>query len=331
MADSSSRKAVVAAIGANLFITVAKFVGYYVSGSGAMLGEAIHTLADLFNQILLYVGIERARRPPSPRHPYGYEAEAFVFALISAVGIFFLGCGVTVYHGVHTLMHPEPIEFSWLAIGILALGFVIDGAVLLLAFNGLRAAAGDRPFLQYLKTDADPAAMAVLLEDSVASVGVIVALAGMGLSLATGDPLWDSLGTLLIGLMLGFVAVYLVVRNRDFLVGRAAPDDMTARFHKVLEESPAVQGFHDVKSRMHGSDKVRFKVEVDFDGRVLAQRLEPLMEERYPTIDDYPAFRTFCGDFAEEVVQQLSAEIDELEARVRAQIPEARHVDIESD
>jgi len=153
----------------------------------------------------------------------------------------------------------------------------------------------------------------------------------MGLTLYTGNPIFDALGTLLIGVMLGFVAVYLVVRNREFLVGRSAPDDMVERFSSILNKTRAIESFHDVKSRMQGAEKVRFKAEIDFDGQVLAERLEGQIELAWPEINDYESFRAFCGVYAEEVVSALGDEIDDIESRVKSEIPQAHHVDLETD
>ena len=331
MSDHSSKTAVLSAIAANSFLTVAKFAGAVLSGSGSMFGEAIHTLADLMNQILLYVGLTRAERPPTPEHPYGFAAESFIWALISAVGIFFLGCGVTVYHGIHALLHPGPIELSYVALGTLGLSFVTDGVVLMICYRGLRKAAGDKPFFHYVNTEADPTSVAVLLEDSVATLGVLVALAGLGLSLATGNPIYDALGTLVIGLMLGGVAVFLVAKNRSFLVGKSAPPEALALFEKILRSHPGVLEVRAIKSEIEGIDLFRFKADVNLDGKVLARQLAPWVEGEAGRVAGKAELLRFTEDYAVKLLAAHNVEINSLEAKVREAIPQARYVDLESD
>ena len=138
MAGKGSESTVISALIGNSTIAVLKFAAWFVSGSGAMLSEAIHTLADVGNQALLLVGLRQAKKAPDEKHPFGYGQAAFFWALVSAIGIFFMGCGVTVYHGISTLVHPpEQLEVGWLTWGTLALSFVIDGWVFLVALKSL--------------------------------------------------------------------------------------------------------------------------------------------------------------------------------------------------
>ncbi|MCA9014249.1 MAG: cation transporter, partial [Planctomycetaceae bacterium] len=169
MTQSNSRFAVVAALTGNAVITTAKGATFLITGSGAMLSETIHSIADFLNQLLLLIGLVRADQAPDQRFEYGYAGERYVWALISAVGIFFLGCGVTIYHGVQSLFHPPALdmgEMKW-AIGALLFALVIDGIVFILALKGewKNAASHGHPFHHYLRNEADPAAVAVILED----------------------------------------------------------------------------------------------------------------------------------------------------------------------
>jgi zinc transporter 9 len=315
MAAGGSKIAVGAAIGGNGLVLVAKFAGFAVTGSGAMLSEAVHTLADLLNQILLLVGIVRSERAPDERFQYGYGRVQFVWALISAVGIFFLGCGVTVYHGIHALLRPQPLEnLSW-AIGVLLAAFVIEGIVLWVAYRQLRAAAAGRPFLSYLRTEADPSAVAVLLEDAAACVGVLIALGCILLTRLTEASHWDAVGSIAIGLMLGAVAVWLIMRNKALLVGPSLPAAVRERVRQIVGAHPAVREVVEMKSTALDAETYDVTLSVIFDGRKLAGQDGPTDALRQ--------------EVAEMTVRILGQEIDAIERAVQAEFPQIKHLDVE--
>ncbi|MDE0892297.1 MAG: cation diffusion facilitator family transporter, partial [Planctomycetota bacterium] len=273
MADSS-KTSVVAAIAGNSVILVAKSAGFFVTGSGAMLSEAIHTLADLLNQILLLVGIKRSEREADERFPVGYGRERYVWALISAVGIFFLGCGVTIYHGVTGLLHPHETESPGWAVAVLSVSFVLEGIVFLIALKGLKKEAAGKPFFPFLRNEADPSAAAVLLEDFAACFGVLLALTAIGLSSWTGALYWDSIGSIAIGLLLGVVAILLIVRNHNLLVGPAVPADVRQAIHRILREHPTVERVVKLRASVIDLDRYDITATIDFDGAKIAERIE---------------------------------------------------------
>lgn len=330
VATSGSKGAVAAAIAGNTVVMCAKFFGFFMTGSGAMLSEAIHTLADLMNQILLMIGISRSERAPTSKYEYGFGQEQFVWALISAVGIFFLGCGVTVYHGITTLLHPHPMgELGW-AVGVLLFSLAIEGWVLMVALRGLKRAAAGRPFFKYLREKGDPSTVAVLLEDSAACAGVLIALACIGLASWTGQLWWDGVGSILIGLILGAVAIWLIARNRELLVGRSADPETRARILEVLNRQGVVEAIVDVKSRMMDSENVDLTVAIDFEGRRIADMLDGQLRARWDAgFADYDAFRTFAGTFADDVIETLGDEVDRIEAAIAEAVPSVKHIDIE--
>lgn len=326
-----SRRAVAAAIAGNSLVTVAKSIAFVVSGSAAMLSEALHSLADTLNQILLMVGIVRSSREADGDFPYGYGAERQVWALMSAVGIFFLGCGVTVYHGVHTALHPEPLSSLGLAKAVLAVAFVVEASVLAIAIRAVRDASGDRPFFRYLAHEADPSAVAVVLEDSAACLGVLLAFGGIVLSRVTGDPRWDALASILIGLLLGAIAIWLIARNRHLLVGPAVPPDVRERIRAVLAAHPAVEKVAMLRTRVLDADTYRVAAEVEFAGEAIAASLEDRLRDAWPGISDYESFRRFAAEYADDVVERLGDEVDALEAAIRDEVPRARWLDVEAD
>lgn len=326
-----SKTTVAAAIVGNGLVMVAKFVAFLFTGSGAMLSEAIHTLADLLNQILLMVGILRSDRLPTELYQYGFKSERYVWALISAVGIFFLGCGVTVYHGIRSLMHPHELEGLTWAIGVLIISLLIEGFVLWIAVRNIQHEAEGKPFLDYLMNQADPAAVAVVLEDAAACLGVIIAMGATLLSLWTGDPHWDAFGSIAIGLLLGAIAIWLIRRNGQLLVGASIPNHLADQVRTILEQNPAVEEIVDLKTRILDTETFRIKADLRFDGEALARKLKPGLREDYEQIHSYEDFEKFTQEFGDEIVELLADEIDSIEQKIRTQIPEAKHLDIEAD
>ena len=205
-----SSTAVYAAIIGNSIVMIGKFIAFFFTGSAAMLSEGIHSFADVSNQCLLALGISRSQKTPDEMHPYGYVRERYIWALISAVGIFFLGCGVTVYHGISTLIDPNPVSDFTLAFVVLGFAFVVEAITLFVAISAVadEAKKNKQSFLTYLKRGSDPTGVAVILEDSAAISGVIIASTGLLLTYYTGNTVFDSMATILIGLLLGLVAVF---------------------------------------------------------------------------------------------------------------------------
>jgi len=331
-----STKAVYAAIIANSTVMVAKFIGFALTGSGALLSEGIHSLADVSNQSLLALGIKQSQKAPDEEHPYGYGRAQYVWALISAVGIFFLGCGFTLYHGIEGVLHPpEAFVGTGMAVGILIFSLVVESASGWVALKAVMTGAkeADMSFSDYLRAGPDPMGVAVLLEDAAALLGVLLALAAVGMTAATGNPVWDGYGSISIALLLGAVATFLIQKNKGFLLGSGMRPEDKAKVLSVLRESPLVEGFHDTKAVVMDADGTRFKVEVDFNGRVLAklwladQDLGQIRED----ITDDAGLQAFLEDYTEDAVTLLGAQIDEIEARIKGQVPSIRHVDIEAD
>ncbi|UQA57880.1 cation diffusion facilitator family transporter [Polyangium aurulentum] len=330
MASPSSLRAVIAALAANTVVTVLKLVAFLLSGSGAMLSEAIHSAADTGNQALLFVGLKRGARQGDDEFPYGYGSERFVFGLLSAAGIFFIGCGVTVYHGIEGIRDPHEPSINLVTFAVLGLSFLIEGGALIFAVRAVSAHRGSMPLGRYIREKADPAAVAVLLEDGAAVLGLILAAAGIGASYVTGNPIWDSIASILVGLLLGFVAIHLVTQNRDLLVGKAVPDGVEETFVRVLRERPCVRAVRDVKSRQITPEIYTLKAEVTFEPALLTSRLDRVLSERDDALSG-PEREKTLQMLGASALRAISDEIDDIEVAVRAVIPEARHIDIEVD
>ncbi len=328
---SGSKLAVGAAIAGNTLVMVAKFIAFGFTGSAAMLSEGLHSVADVANQVLLMVGIVRADRDADRRFPFGYGAERHVWALMSAVGIFFLGAGVTVYHGVQSLLHPHPVgELRW-AVAVLVVSGLIEGYVLFLAARAVRREAAGKPFWRYLRREADPSAAAVVLEDSAACLGIGLALGGIGLTSWSGDPRFDAVASILIGVLLGAMASWLIARNHDLLVGPAIPRDARERIARALQESPVVEKVVRLRTRQLDVYTYRVAADVEFAGEAIAARLEDRLEEAWAGIDGYDDFRAFAATYADAVIEQLGDEVDAIEEEIRRAVPRARFLDIEAE
>lgn len=329
-----SKRAVYVAITANSIVMVAKFIGFGFTGSGSMFSEGVHSLADVGNQALLAVGLKRAELPPDETHPFGYRREAPIWALISAVGIFFLGCGFTVYHSIHAFLHPEPMAAPGVALGVLIFAFVIEGAALILAARtlGAEAAQDGITLRQYMAAGDDPMGAAVLAEDSAAVLGVALAMAGIGVAHVTGDPRWDAAGSLLIGLLLGGIAIYLIRMNHSLLIGKAPPAQVTDRLRKVLDEDPVVESLHTFKAVVFGSDSVRLSAEVEFHGAAITKRYldrELDVPETWAGLTGPEDLEELLVRVGDGVVEALGDEVDRLEQALRDADPDARQVDLE--
>lgn len=310
-----SATAVYTAIVVNGFITVAKGVGFALTGSGAMLAEAVHSLADVGNQALLAVGMKSAERPADAQHPDGYGRDAFVWALMSAVGIFFLGCGLSIMHGIEALLEEggHGFEGGQIAIGILILSLVLEGYSMGVAVRGAVAHAKERglPFWEHVRTSEDPFEVAVLLEDGAAVTGVLVALASVALAEATHHHGWDAYGTLTIGALLGFVAVALISRTRHLLVGARAGDATCAAVDAALLAHPAVARLVSRAVLVEGPSTYSVRAKVVFEG-------------------SYFQAKTGDGpDAGARAVDAVGAEIDGIEAAVRRAVPAVRRIRLE--
>jgi zinc transporter 9 len=324
--DSSSKGAVFAALSVNSFLTVLKFVAFALSGSGSMFSEGMHSLADTGNQALLFIGIKRSERKPDAMFTYGYGGERFLFALLSAVGIFVLGCGVTVYHGVSTLLDPHQLHTPWWLFLILGISFVLDAFVLLKAVQAINKARRGVPFMRFLRTTSDPTIAAVLLEDGIACGGIVVALIGIGLSAATGSPVFDSLGSIVIGGLLGFVAVWLGFKNRSLILGRAIPRHVQDEVLAYLAAQPSVGRVHAIQSRVIGADVYKLKAEIDWNGRWFGEQQAEWMAQQPPADT-----RKLAGDFGERISDAIAQETDRIEKELKAKIPELHFLDFEGD
>lgn len=326
-----STGAVVYAIVGNGFLTVLKFVAFVASGSGAMLSEALHSFADTSNQALLFMGIRRSEGAPTAMFPYGHGVERYFFALMSAVGIFVLGCGVTIYHGIRSLIDPHELELRWWIFAVLAISFAVEFWVLIKAWQAVKVDLGGRSLREFADANTDPTALAVLLEDGAACLGVLVAVVGIGLAQITGNPMWDAIGSIVIGIMLGLVAIVIGWQNRRLILGRRIPLHIRKSAVEYLNAQPSVDEVKAIQSRVLGAGNLRLKAEVEFDGAFLGRSEADWVREKLPAKDDADSVATFSADFGARVIEKLGDEIDRIEGELQNLHPELKHIDFETD
>lgn len=333
---SGTGRVVVYAVCINFANFVLKGCAWLYTGSHSMFAEAIHSAADTFNQVILAIGIHQSIKIPDREHPYGYDNLRYVSSLISGVGIFCIGAGLSWYHGIQGLLHPDAVESLHWAIAILGGSLISEGGTCILAFNQVRAAAQreNTSWFQYVRGGYDPSTNVVLLEDLAAVAGVMVAAGCMTATALTGNVLFDAAGSIVIGCLLGSVASFIIYTNSQALVGRSIPADQTARMCQLLESDRMVRALHDVKATDMGGKFIRFKAEVDFDGKELTRSyldkvdVESLAKEMQSQ-NSIEAVEEFMLRHGEKIVDALGMEVDRLEARIRKQNPKVRHVDLE--
>lgn len=260
---------VLVAFGANLAIAVAKSVAAVISGSASMAAEAAHSWADTGNEIFLLIADRRSARRPDERHPLGYGREAYVWSLLAAVGLFVIGATISVWRGVDELIHgergPEDYRVAYI---VLAVAFALESVSWLQALRQLRSEAKrfDRDVLAHALLTSDPTVRAVFAEDSAALIGIVVAALGIGMHEITGQVAWDASGSILIGLLLGGVAVLLIDRNRRFLTGEPGTPALYDAAHRQLEEMPEIAAVRYLRLEFVGPKQLFIVGSVDLVG-----------------------------------------------------------------
>lgn len=235
MSTSGGSKAIVAALTANLGIAVTKFIAFMLTGSSAMLAEAVHSLADSGNQLLLLLGGKRARRVPDEEHPFGYGRVRYFYAFIVSIVLFTLGGLFALYEAWHKFADPHPIEaWQWVPIVVLVSAVVMEGFSLRTAVRESNAVRGKQSWVGFIRTSRSPELPVVLLEDVGALLGLVLALFGVGMTLTTGDGRWDAIGSASIGVLLVIIAVILAAETKSMLLGESATARDVAAVRRAL-------------------------------------------------------------------------------------------------
>ncbi|WP_201535664.1 cation diffusion facilitator family transporter [Psychrobacter ciconiae] len=277
----SSLITVLIAVGANLLIAIAKTVAAFLTGSASMIAEAAHSWADTGNGTLLIVAEKKAVKPADKSHPLGYGKESYVWSMIAAFGVFMAGAVVSIYTGIKEWNAAETETNYTIGFVILAIAFVLEGFSLVQAYRQSKQ-HGDKlnvSALGYVVETSNPTLRGVFFEDLAAVVGLMVAAIAMGLHAYTGNPVWDALGSIIVGLLLGAIAIFLISRNRDFLVGHKVSDEMHCYVLKELLAKPDIDSVSYLHLEWVGPQKIFMVAAVDIIGNQQEQHLAQKFEE----------------------------------------------------
>ncbi|CAM05625.1 cation diffusion facilitator family transporter [Saccharopolyspora erythraea NRRL 2338] len=298
MSAGGGTKAIIAALVANAGIALAKFGGFLVTGSSSMLAESVHSVADTSNQGLLLLGKKTSQRKPTEEHPFGYGRDRYFYSFVVALMLFSLGSVFALYEGYHKIEHPEPLSTPWVAVVILVIAIALETFSFYTAIKESRAIKGDLSWWQFIRQAKTPELPVVLLEDAGALFGLILALGGVGLSVLTGNPVWDGIGTACIGVLLGVIAIVLIIETKSLLIGEGADRAVLGDIVSELTRERVEKVIH-IRTQYIGPDELLIAAKIG---------LAPSL-----------------------TVAEVAAEIDAAEARVRAKVPAARLMYLEPD
>ncbi|KZB87664.1 cation diffusion facilitator family transporter [Amycolatopsis regifaucium] len=298
MSAGGGTKAIIAALVANAGIAAAKFTGFLITGSSSMLAESVHSLADTSNQGLLLLGHKTSQRKATRTHPFGFGRDRYFYSFIVALMLFSLGSVFALWEGIHKISEPEALTSPLVAVGILVVAIGLESYSFYTAIQESKKIKGDAGWWAFIRQAKTPELPVVLLEDAGALLGLVFALIGVGLSVVTGEPVWDGIGTVMIGLLLGIIAIILIIEMKSLLIGEgASPADLDT----IVDELAAgkVERVIHIRTLYIGPDEM-----------LVAAKLALV-----PGLD--------TADIAQA--------IDDAEARVRAKVPTAKLIYLEPD
>lgn len=264
---------------ANGGIAVAKFVAFMVTGAASMLAESIHSVADTSNQGLLLLGGKRAQKVADDRHQFGYGRERYFWAFVVAMVLFALGGVFSIYEGIEKIRHPHDIESLGWAIGVLLLAIVLEGFAFRTAIVESNKVRGNRTWVEFVRRSRSPELPVVLLEDAGALIGLIFALTGVGLAQITGDPLWDGVGTLAIGILLVAISVLLTIEMKSLLIGEAATNEHVRAITRAVDSVPAVNRVIDLKTQHIGPEELLVAGKLEFDRSLTNRQMSDAVDD----------------------------------------------------
>jgi cation diffusion facilitator family transporter len=253
-AQADSLKSILFALGANFAIAVAKTIGAVFTGSASMQAEAIHSFADCANQALLIWGLKEAKRQASPDHPLGHGRAIYFWSFIVALMLFSMGGLFSIYEGVHKLHDTEPVKYAWVAVAILAFGVAAESVSLWGALREINKERGALSLWQWFRSSRQSELLVIFGEDLAALGGLVLALVFIGLSMVTGNPVWDAIGSIGIGVLLVLVAVLVGIEVKALLVGQSAEPQVLARLRAHLEAQPEVAQVYSLITQQLGSE-----------------------------------------------------------------------------
>jgi cation diffusion facilitator family transporter len=299
MSTEGGMRAVVAALMANVGIAISKFVAFAFTGSSSMLTEAIHSLADSGNQVLLLVGNKRSKKGADSRHNFGYGRRRFVYGFVVAVVLFLVGGLFSLYEGLHKIQHPEEVKDAWIAFLVLGVAIVLEGFSFRTAIKEAKHSKGNRSYARFLRDARQPELPVILLEDAGALVGLVLAMLGVTMAVITGNGQWDGAGAMGVGVLLVIIAVFLAMEMAAMLVGESALPEEVDAIRAALEGSGGVLRVIHMRTLHVGPDEL-------------------LVGAKIAVVHS-------------DTGTQIAADIDAAEAALRAAVPTARYIFLEPD
>jgi len=299
MSASGGTRAIIAAFLANLGIAITKFIAWFFSGSTSMLAEDVHSVADAGNQLLLILGGRKAQKAADKEHPFGYGRERYVYAFVVSIILFSVGGVFSIYEGIDKIQHPHELEVPWLPILVLSIAIVLESFSLRTAIKESNHVRGRQTWVQFVRRAKAPELPVVLLEDVAALLGLVFALFGVGLTIITGNSLFDAIGTLMIGTLLIIVAIVLGMETKSLLVGEGANDDDLQKIEQAILDGPEAERIIHMKTLYLGPDELLVAAKVGFA--------------------------------ADQRLLEVATATNVIEARVRQAVPTARVIYVEAD
>lgn len=278
--SEGSKGAIVAAAVANLAIAVTKFVAAAFTGSSSMFAEGVHSVIDTANQGFLLIGLSNSKKPADEKHPFGYGAEVYFWSFLVAIFLFALGAGFSTYEGVMGIISGEAeLTSPLIALGVLFLAFCFEGYSWSVAFREFQHRRRGNSLLRDFHDMKDPSIFVVLFEDTAACIGIVIAAGGIGLSWATGNHIFDAIGSILIGVLLGVTAILLAIEVKSLLIGERADPEIEALIREKLGARPEILAINELKTLHLGPQDVLLTMSIDFKDDVVSQRIEAVVSE----------------------------------------------------
>ncbi|MBM7081154.1 cation diffusion facilitator family transporter [Micromonospora sp. WMMD734] len=300
MSANGGTKAIIAALLANVGIAITKFIAFLLTSSSSMLAESIHSVADSGNQALLLLGGKRAKRAATPEHPFGYGRERYIYAFIVSIVLFSLGGLFALYEAWHKAADPHPItSWQWVPVAVLLAAIVMEGFSFRTAIKESNHTRGSQSWVNFIRRAKAPELPVVLLEDFGALVGLVLALFGVGMTLITGNGMWDAAGTAMIGVLLVIIAIVLAIETKSLLLGEGADPGDLATIERAVTDGPEVERIIHMKTLYLGPEELMVAAKI--------------------------------GVPAWESAEELARGINAVEARIRAAVPIARVIYLEPD
>jgi cation diffusion facilitator family transporter len=287
---ADSTRAVLFALGANFAIAVAKGVAAFFTGSSAMLAETVHSLADCGNQLLLLLGMRQARQPASPEYPLGYGKAIYFWSFLVAVMLFTVGGMFSLYEGVHKLQQPEPLKMWWWAAGVLVFGIVAEAISMRACLQEVNKARGGRSLWRWFRESRQAELVVIFGEDLAALLGLVFALVAVLLTVVTGNPVWDAVGTIFIGVLLIVVAVFVAIEVKAMLIGQSIDPERQAQMRRFIEDRPEVARVISLITLQLGNDammSVQAQMREQHNARTLVEQInavERAVKAQFPEV-----------------------------------------------